>query len=78
MSFNKELINHCERSRKELADKERAVTTQGITINQLLEEIENLKNQVEQGIQAPKNPLNDLSSITTKTKETPMESDYDS
>ena len=61
-------------------DKERAITTQGITINQLLEEIERLKKQADQVISPPKNPLEDFSSITNSktTKEMPLESDYDS
>ena len=43
IKFTKELLNHYDSKRKEVIDKERAITTQGITINQLLEEIEKLK-----------------------------------
>ena len=40
LKFNKQLIVALETSMKELKDKERVVTTQTLTINQLLEEIE--------------------------------------
>ena len=33
IKFTKELLNHYDSKRKEVIDKERAITTQGITIN---------------------------------------------
>ena len=48
LKFNKQLIGTLETAQKELKDKERVVTTQTVTINQLLEEIAGLKAEKEQ------------------------------
>ena len=48
LKFNKQLIGALETVQKELRDRERVVTTQTVTINQLLEEIARLKMEKDQ------------------------------